>query len=270
MVAPRETFSRQNPWRSQTKTPLNTPRMSRNTHNRNAQEPFRNDFREFQIELRLRDCRFGGGDGGLIAEIRLNGVVELLLADDLVLRERSEAFDIDLGFSQRSFGLSELPLRLVERRLIGSRVDLKHKLAGLDVRGIHLDSGATKVVAFDAVPDDKRGVAEVSYWSDVPPATKDYAAARDVIAHHIHDLIPALAALTARPELIVRGIVTAIDERNARIASRLPNDRSEDFKVEVFKVQDGLVFNAVRLGDQVEVSVGSVDGARTIVGLAKE
>jgi protein-tyrosine-phosphatase len=129
---------------------------------------------------------------------------------------------------------------------------------------------AAKVVAFDAVPDDKRGAAEVSYWSDVPPATKDYAAARDVIAHHIDDLMPALAALTTRPELIVRGMVAAIDERNARIALRLPNDSSEDFKVEVFKVQDGLVFNAVRLGDQVEVSVGSVDGARTIVGLAKE
>lgn len=129
---------------------------------------------------------------------------------------------------------------------------------------------ATKVVAFDSVPDDKRGVAKVSYWSDVPPATEDYAAARDVIAHHIDDLIPALAALTASPEQTVRGMVTAIDERNARIALRLPNDSSEDFKVEDFKVQDGLVFNSVRFGDEVEVIVENVDGARTIVGLTKE
>ena len=54
-------------------------------------------------------------------------------------------------------------------------------------------AGAVKVIAFDTVPDDKRGVAEVNYWSDVPPATKDYAAARDVIVRHIDDLIPALA-----------------------------------------------------------------------------
>jgi hypothetical protein len=40
---------------------------------------------------------------------------------------------------------------------------------------------ATKVVAFDTVPDERRGTSEVTYWSDVPPATKDYAAARDVI-----------------------------------------------------------------------------------------
>ena len=129
---------------------------------------------------------------------------------------------------------------------------------------------ATKIVAFDSVPDDKRGVAEVSYWSDVPPATKDYAAARDVIARHIDDLIPALVALTARPEQIVRGMVTAIDEPNDRIALRLPNDDSEDFKVEDFKVRHGLVFNSVRFGDQVEVTVESVDGARTVVGLTKE
>jgi arsenate reductase (thioredoxin) len=51
---------------------------------------------------------------------------------------------------------------------------------------------AVKVIAFDVVPDDKRGAAEVSYWSDVPPATKDYAAARDVIVRHIDDLVPAL------------------------------------------------------------------------------
>ena len=31
-------------------------------------------------------------------------------------------------------------------------------------------AGAVKVIAFDAVPDDRRGVAEVNYWSDVPPA----------------------------------------------------------------------------------------------------
>jgi protein-tyrosine-phosphatase len=54
-------------------------------------------------------------------------------------------------------------------------------------------ASAVKVIAFDTVPDDKRGSAEVNYWSDVPPATRDYAAARDAIVHHIDTLVPVLA-----------------------------------------------------------------------------
>jgi protein-tyrosine-phosphatase len=129
---------------------------------------------------------------------------------------------------------------------------------------------ATKVIAFDSVPDDKKGVAEVNYWSDVPPATRNYAAARDVIARHIDDLVPALAALTARPGQTVRGMVAGTDEGRDRITLRVPNDDSEDFRIETFRVQDGLVFNAVRFGDQVEVTVEHIDGARTIVALKKE
>ncbi|HMF47195.1 MAG TPA: hypothetical protein VK603_01035 [Candidatus Saccharimonadales bacterium] len=34
-----------------------------------------------------------------------------------------------------------------------------------------------------------------------------------------------------------------------------------------FKVQDGLIFNAVRYGDQVEITVENIEGAKTIVGL---
>jgi hypothetical protein len=34
-------------------------------------------------------------------------------------------------------------------------------------------------------------------------------------------------------------------------------------------VRDGLIFNAVRYGDQVEVTVENIDGAKTIVGLTK-
>ena len=51
---------------------------------------------------------------------------------------------------------------------------------------------AVKLVAFDPVPDEKRGEAEVNYWSDVPPVMKDYAAARDAIVHHIDNLMPTL------------------------------------------------------------------------------
>lgn len=55
-------------------------------------------------------------------------------------------------------------------------------------------NAATKVFAFDEVPADKKGGANVTYWSDVPPATKDYSAARDAIVRHIDDLLPSLTA----------------------------------------------------------------------------
>jgi protein-tyrosine-phosphatase len=125
-------------------------------------------------------------------------------------------------------------------------------------------AGAIKVIAFDAVPDDKRGAVEVNYWSDVPPASKDYLAARDVIVHHIDDLVPALAE-PARPQETLRGVITGIDERNDRISLRLAKGASNDFKV-----QDALVFNAVHDGDQVEITVENIKGAKTIVGLKKE
>lgn len=124
--------------------------------------------------------------------------------------------------------------------------------------------GAIKVIAFDAVPDDKRGAVEVNYWSDVPPATKDYAAARDVIVRHIDDLVPALTE-RPRPQETLHGVIIGIDERNDRITLRLAKDASADFRV-----QDGLLFNAVRDGDQVEITVQNIEGTRTIVDLRKE
>jgi protein-tyrosine-phosphatase len=50
-------------------------------------------------------------------------------------------------------------------------------------------AGAVKVVAFDTVPEKNRGAAEVNYWSDVPPTSKNYSALRDAIVHHIDDLV---------------------------------------------------------------------------------
>jgi hypothetical protein len=63
---------------------------------------------------------------------------------------------------------------------------------------------------------------------------------------------------------ILRGVVAAVDERNDRITVRLPSDASTDLKV-----RDGLLFNAVRYGDEVEVTVENIDGAATIVDLMK-
>jgi protein-tyrosine-phosphatase len=124
--------------------------------------------------------------------------------------------------------------------------------------------GAVNVIAFDAVPNDKRGGAEVSYWSDVPPASRDYAAARDVIVRHIDDLVPALAA-RAKPRQTLRGVVTAADEQNDRVTLRLAPDVTAELNV-----QDGLIFNSIHDGDRIEVDVENIGGVKTIVSLKKE
>jgi Cu/Ag efflux protein CusF len=98
----------------------------------------------------------------------------------------------------------------------------------------------------------------------VVPATKNYTEARDVIMRHIDNLVPAPVERPRRQEK-VRGTVTGIDERNDRITLRLASDSSGDFRV-----QDPLVFNAVRDGDRVEITVEDIDGKKTIVGLKKE
>ena len=63
----------------------------------------------------------------------------------------------------------------------------------------------------------------------------------------------------------LRGVIDGVDEGNDTIKIRLSPDSAERFKV-----QDGLIFNAVRYGDQVEIIVESIEGAKTIVELRKE
>ena len=119
-----------------------------------------------------------------------------------------------------------------------------------------------KVIAFDAVPDSKRGLAKVDYWSDVPPAIKDYAAARDLVVQHIDRLIPVLAE-RANPRETMQGVVAGIDQRGDRMTVLLADDNSD------FKVQDGLIFDIVDAGDRVEITVERIGGAKIIVGLKK-
>ena len=61
---------------------------------------------------------------------------------------------------------------------------------------------------------------------------------------------------------VLQGMITAVDQSNDRITVRLASGAIADFKV-----QDGLIFNAVRYGDQVEITVENIEGAKTIVGL---
>ena len=128
-------------------------------------------------------------------------------------------------------------------------------------------NGATKLVAFDAVPDARKGVSEVTYWSDVPPATKDYEAARDAIIRHIDGLVPSLASRASDQETL-RGVVAGMDERNDKITVRLPSSGNDD--TSDFKAQDGLIFNAIRYGDQIAITVETINGAKTITRLEKE
>ena len=61
-----------------------------------------------------------------------------------------------------------------------------------------------------------------------------------------------------------RGVIASVDERNDTIEIRRSPEQTE-----ALKVQDGLLFSAVRYGDQVDVTVQNIDGAKTIVGLMK-
>ena len=53
-------------------------------------------------------------------------------------------------------------------------------------------AAAVKIFAFDEVPAHLKGHAEVTYWSDVPPATKDYMAARHAIVRHLFEVVGSM------------------------------------------------------------------------------
>jgi hypothetical protein len=63
----------------------------------------------------------------------------------------------------------------------------------------------------------------------------------------------------------VRGVIDSVDQGNDTLKIRLSPDTTEQFKV-----QDGLIFDVVRYGDQVEVTVRDIAGVETIVGLSME
>jgi len=63
----------------------------------------------------------------------------------------------------------------------------------------------------------------------------------------------------------ISGVIASVDEGKGTIKIRRSREATDDLKV-----QDGLLFNAVRYGDLVEVTVEDINGAKTIVGLTKE
>ena len=70
------------------------------------------------------------------------------------------------------------------------------------------------------------------------------------------------------------GSVTKLDEANGKIAIQQTQSgtvgTSTGAAAEDFKVQDGLLFNAVRPGDKVVFTVTDVGGVKTITKLEKQ
>jgi arsenate reductase (thioredoxin) len=57
---------------------------------------------------------------------------------------------------------------------------------------------ANRVLAFDTIPAEQRGSANVTYWSGVPIGIDDYEKTRDEIARRVDALIPTLAKEAAK------------------------------------------------------------------------
>jgi hypothetical protein len=51
---------------------------------------------------------------------------------------------------------------------------------------------ASQVLAFDTIPDDRKGGANVTYWSGVPLGVDDYGATRDEIGRRVDAMIATL------------------------------------------------------------------------------
>jgi hypothetical protein len=60
----------------------------------------------------------------------------------------------------------------------------------------------------------------------------------------------------------LRGTIHSVDQRHDTINIRLSSG-----PIEQLKVQDGLIFDAIRYGEQLEVSVQTIAGAKTIVSV---
>jgi len=71
----------------------------------------------------------------------------------------------------------------------------------------------------------------------------------------------------------MKGVVTGIDELAGTISIQQIASSAVGAggaATDSYKVQDGLLFNAVHLGDKVAVSVATIDGAKTITQLDKQ
>jgi rhodanese-related sulfurtransferase len=111
----------------------------------------------------------------------------------------------------------------------------------------------------------KRIAALIAIGIATPPAMPAHAAANTALGSSVVSVAAPAGVGSDRSPEILRGVVAAVDERNDLISLRLPSDAIANLKV-----SDGLLFNAVRYGDQIEVTVKNINGAETIIGLVRE
>jgi Cu/Ag efflux protein CusF len=102
-------------------------------------------------------------------------------------------------------------------------------------------------------------------WKTVDAALGETAA----VSGEVTPVISKLLDSGSDTQETLRGIVANVDERNNKITVRFPSAGTAGDVTGDFKVQDGLIFNAVRYGDEVEFAVETIKGARTIVELRK-
>ena len=68
------------------------------------------------------------------------------------------------------------------------------------------------------------------------------------------------------------GTVVSLDEQKGTITVKQTQSGTvgESGSAQEFKAKDGLLFNALRVGDKVTFSVSEVDGTKTITNLSKQ
>jgi Cu/Ag efflux protein CusF len=91
-----------------------------------------------------------------------------------------------------------------------------------------------------------------------------------------HTIISAIVVLSvanaACAQEALKGEVATVDEASGTISIKLSGTvgSSDTTTPTAFKVQDGLIFNAVKPGDKVSITAERVGGALTIKQLKKE
>ena len=82
-----------------------------------------------------------------------------------------------------------------------------------------------------------------------------------------------LTCSSAIAQQSMTGTITKVDEANGKIALQQTQGGTvgaNSGAAEEFKVQDGLVFNAIKGGDKVAVTVTDIGGVKTITKLEKQ
>lgn len=82
-----------------------------------------------------------------------------------------------------------------------------------------------------------------------------------------------LAMSMASAQQAMKGVVTGINEPAGTISIQQTASGTvgaSGAATDSYRVKDGLLFNAVRTGDKVAISVETIDGTKTITRLDKE